>query len=132
MTGTCTILYEKFCDCLIIITTNTKFLKVLWSSFLLPQSAYQKYYIYSKKLTGKETNLPNDDYIYFVWVQIIHSSFKVAFRCNCGALYFTAPGPGPGPQFVFNHPGPQFVFTGPGSKFLFTGPGQSRAWACIY
>ena len=26
-------------------------------------------------------------------------------------LYFKAPGPGPGPQFVFTDPGPHLVFT---------------------
>ena len=40
-----------------------------------------------------------------------------------GCLYFKAPGPSPGPQFVFTGPGPKFVFTGPGPQFVFTGPG---------
>ena len=65
-----------------------------------------------------------------------------------GSLYFPAPGPCLGPQFLFTSPGPQFVFTGPGSNLYLPTPGpswslpslannfnfyyQSGAWLCIY
>ena len=56
----------------------------------------------------------------------LHLSSKPLFRKNpekFECLYFPAPGPGPGSQFVFTGLGPRFVFTGPGPKFVFTGSG---------
>ena len=40
------------------------------------------------------------------------------------ALYL-APGPRPGPQFVFTNLGPQLAFTGPDQNVTFTGTGHS-------
>ena len=55
-----------------------------------------------------------------LWNEFFAPNNDLLEAVTMGYLYFPAPDPGPGPQFVFNGPGTKFVFTGPGTKFVFT------------